>query len=142
MLLWRDHDTSHGQQYYHCGMPIYGCGYYYHLLTASPLTEWICGQFNCALSDVNINLQIQRAHLQPSYHTRHRDSYRRQDKIIYILEEGGSSVWTNWYESMDSVEPIYSQQLHRGHWYSIRVDQPHDVGRIETARTAISLGFK
>lgn len=143
MDLWSDSDTAHDQPYYRHGHAYPGAGYYYYLLLPSPLTEYICHQFDCSLAEVHINLQVQVAHGSISYHALHRDADLRTNKILYILAAGGIDVMTNWYPSLDpESSPIESHCLEQGHWYSIRVDQPHDCGPIQSKRVAISLGFK
>jgi hypothetical protein len=107
-------------------------GIYASYLVSSKLRKFLQSYF-----DKPINVRYQVINDQLPVHIDAGGIFR---KFNYLLDAGGESVFTRWWDSLDNPSTIvYQCQAQEFTWHQIKVNHAHDISPIKRTRLSIEI---
>jgi len=66
-----------------------------------------------------------------------------QEKYNYIIDQGGDSVMTRWWDSEESpTKIVYETHIPQTVWHKMKVNVPHDITEVSHARISVQVKEK
>lgn len=114
--LQADTNTFHFHEFLHV-----------NAVASAPITDWLIS---------TTNLPLRRCYLQLMYpgFPRHVDT-TRDVAINYLIDAGGTDVWTTFYNTYDKDEkPYFKTKVAEKTWFMLKTNMPHAVEGSVTPR--------